>query len=151
MKGKLRDLLNPQDPNVAQNVLDLPLGHTSVHFPTSFQQMSTTAYSFNLVLHLLTIQDVLNVLCWGTGSTLGAVSWPHTDDMGFATVVWVQAGAKWWVLLRRKNEDRLSDEMGNVNTLGNKKWDVHDIVEDEWEAEAVHLKSNSILYVYRPS
>lgn len=144
-KGRLRDLLRDggEGPSVAKNVLDLPLGYATVAVPPLFQDISTDSHTYNIVKHLLKIRNLADVKCWGTGSTRDALSWFHFDDEGFLTVVWVQAGSKYWVLANRLKEDHRWDEMSNIDTL--RGWDVSTIDEDHWELEAVQLDSSCVL------
>lgn len=144
-KGTLRDLLDSvRDKSpVALNVLDLPLGKTSVPIPPSYIDVATDAHSLNLVKRLVDLRDMSDVTSWGTAGTPDALSWYHIDDDGFSTVVWVQTGGKWWVLARKRNADPLNDEMRDIATF--RDWRVDDIDEDHWDAEAVHLESHCVL------
>jgi hypothetical protein len=58
-------------------------------------------------------------LLWGTAATQHAVSWPHVDDEGFATVVSVQAGSKYWVVGKPKRGSEAADVhgLGNMETI----------------------------------
>lgn len=142
-KGSLRELLLHGDSPVAINTLDLPLGHVPVPFPASFTNLASDAHSVNLVKRLLELIDLSNVTSWATGSTVDATSWAHIDDDGFATSVSVQVGGKWWVLLRKKNQDPREDEMRDVSTF--EGWHPDKVDDVNWEAEAVHLEPHCVL------
>lgn len=143
--GTLRDLLD-SDGIVALNALDLPLVHPTVKIPPLFSDISTDAYSYNIVKHLLKVRPMPHVTSWGTGSTGHSVSEIHWDDEGFGTIVSVQTGAKWWVVANRKRELAVHvgwDEMSDVNVLH--AWKVNDIQALTWEVEAVHLQPTCVL------
>lgn len=145
-QGKLRDLLNnvATESPVAMNVLDLPLGRTTVPIPPLYTDISTDKHSANLVAHLVHLRDMGDATSWGTAATQNAVSWMHCDDDGFSTAVWVQTGSKWWVLARLKNkEDPRWDEMSATDTF--LKWEVDNIDGTRWELEAVHLTPDTVL------
>lgn len=143
--GKLRDLLSGdgEEVGIAKNVLDLPLGDVTVPIPPRFSDVSSDDYSHNIVKPFVNVRDTKSVTSWGTASTRNALSWIHIDDNGMATVVYPLTGSKWWVLVRFKKNDQRWDEMGDVSTFDS--WSVHEIDEDLWEAEAVHLDSSTAL------
>lgn len=160
--GKLRDLLDSSKAgsHVAQNVLDLTLGHTSAPIPVMYTEIASDTWAVTLIKHLMKIYDMGDVKSWATASTRNALSWFHTDDIGLSTVIWVQAGSKWWVFARRIKEDRgldeasrdiittpwadpRRDEMNDTTTF--QRWKVADIDDKLWELEAVHLKPDCVL------
>lgn len=139
----LKDLLDDPDSTVARNVLDLPLGQSSVAFPPMFSDISTDTYSAPYVKDLVKFVDLRNDMNWGTGGTKNALSWFHNDDEGLGTSVFVQAGAKMWVVADRKRENVFEDEMGDINVF--EDWKVRDIDPDKWNVEAILLVPNSVL------
>lgn len=139
----LQDLLSDVNSTVARNVLDLPLGDSSVAIPPMFGDISTDTYSTPYVKDLVKIRNLRDDLSWGTGGTKNALSWFHNDDEGFGTAVFVQAGGKMWVLADRKRDDPLQDEMADINVFDS--WHVRDIDPDVWSVEAVYLRPNSVL------
>lgn len=143
--GTLRDLLRnvTEDSPVAMNVLDLPLGQATVPIPPAYVDVSTDAHSVNVVKRLVELQDMSDVTSWGTAATRDADSWFHCDDHGFSTAAWVQTGGKYWVLARRINRNPQVDEMGSHLIF--QDWNVEDIDDKLWEAEAVHLDRNCVL------
>lgn len=141
----LRELLShsQSDSPVAVNALDFPLGGVSVPVPPSYLDIATDAYSGTRVKHLVDSMDMQDVTSWGTAATANAVSWFHIDDDGFGTAVSVQAGKKWWVLARKKNNNPRANEMEDVSTFY--RWDVHDIDGNVWELEAICLDPSVVL------
>ncbi|KZP25476.1 hypothetical protein FIBSPDRAFT_887999 [Athelia psychrophila] len=67
-KGTLRGLLTHDRPEsgVAKNMLDLPLGHSTVQIPPRFTDILSDTWTWNSVEHLLTLQDMWDVMSWGT-------------------------------------------------------------------------------------
>lgn len=143
--GRLRDLIHnvKSDSATAMNVLDLPLGKTTVPIPPAYVDVATDAHSVNAVKRLVELKDMGNITSWGTAGTAGALSWFHNDDDGFSTVVAVQAGGKFWVLARWKNDDPRADEMSDFRTF--QEWNVEDIDDSKWELEVVHLDPTCVL------
>lgn len=143
--GKLRDLLDrsTSGSHVAMNCLDLPIGHASAPIPPLYTEIASDTYAVNIIKHLMKIHDMADVKSWATASTINACSWMHTDDLGLSTVIWVQAGGKWWVLARRIKDDPRWDEMSQTTTF--EDWKVADIDGSLWELEAVYLKPDCVL------
>lgn len=144
-RGTLQDLIDhvQADSAVALNVLDLPQGRSAVPIPPMFADISTDAYTVPYVKKLVKVRDLRDALSWATAGTDGAVSWFHIDDDGFCTVVFVQAGGKWWVLADRIQDDPLRDDMGDIGAFDG--WGVRDIDAKRWTLEAVHLQPKSVL------
>lgn len=149
-RGTLQDLIDYVQDNspVSLNVLDLPQGRSAVDIPPMFADLATDTYTVPYVKKLVKLRDLRDVLSWATAATNGAVSWFHVDDDGFCTVVFVQAGAKWWVLADRIQEDPLHDDMGDIGAFDG--WGVRDIDAERWTLEVVHLQPKSVLYVLFP-
>lgn len=151
VKGTLQTLLDHVEAksNVALNVLDLPLGKSTVPIPPMFQDIASDAYSIPYVQDLMNVTDLRDILSWGTAATQKALSWFHVDDDGFATAVYVLSGGKWWVLAERVQDDRLHEEMGDTGAFN--KWEVRDIDGQRWNLEAIYLHPGSVLYVQLPA
>lgn len=132
-----------KDTAVALNVLDLPLGHSTVPVPPKFNDLASEAYCANSARMLIDLKDLSDSTSWGTAATRDASSWFHSDDDGFCTSVYVQVGDKLWVLARLKNEWAGRDEMGNMGTFA--KWEVDSIDTKVWDLEAVHLDPRCVL------
>lgn len=143
--GTLRDLLSHDKSNspVALNVLDLPLGNSPVPIPPMYDDIATDARSRNVVKRLVELEDMRNVTSWGTAATTNALSWGHIDDDGFSSAISVQTGGKWWVVVRKKDENPLADEMSTGNTFDD--WSPETLAEATWDLEAVHLDRTCIL------
>lgn len=143
--GTLRDLLSFSKANspVAYNVLELPQGDLPVPIPPLYYDIASDARSRNIVRRLLQLQDMRDVVSWATAATGNAISWFHFDDDGFATIVWVQTGAKWWVVARKKDANPLADEMSTGRTFDD--WTPETLAEETWDLEAVHLDRNCVL------
>lgn len=139
----LQDLLDDVNSPVARNVLDLPLGKSSVAIPPMFSDISTDTHSAAYVDNLVKILDLRDDMSWGTAATQNALSWFHNDDEGFGTAVFPQSGGKWWVLADRKRKNVLQDEMGDINIFND--WRVRDINPDLWDVEALYLPPHCVL------
>ena len=80
-----------------------------------------------------------NLMTWATAATAGSSSWFHIDDQGFATVVSVTTGAKYWAVAR--------PAPGKPKFNSNKvfvDWDPS-VVDDRFEWEALLLEPGTVL------
>jgi len=85
---------------------------------------------------------------WGTAATSGATTWFHIDDSGFATIVKIMAGSKYWVTSRRKRNATKpggSGDMGSVKAFGGTEWIPHGSATRFWDHEGVLLKAGDTL------
>jgi hypothetical protein len=86
-------------------------------------------------------------LSWGTAALRGATSWPHADDDGFATVVRVMTGSKYWVVMRRNRDTPPWNSNGDMTTRNafGKGWGPLSPSKGIWEKEGVLLTPNDVL------
>lgn len=132
-RGTLRELWQKREADgpVAMNVLDLPQGdslHAAV--PPKYLDVASETWAKNVAERLLiSVKDAKHALLWATASTRNAISWPHADDDGLGTIVWVQAGGKYWVLARRRDSFSAVDEMSRTTVF--QDWDIKDIDETQ--------------------
>jgi hypothetical protein len=68
------------------------------------------------------VKTLADDLIWGTVGTKHAVSWPHVDDEGFATMSAVQTGSKYWIVGKEKRKifqfDDGRGKMDHINAFG---------------------------------
>jgi type IV secretory pathway TrbF-like protein len=102
----------------------------------------------------LPIKTLGDELIWGTAATQHAVSWPHVDDEGFATMVSVQVGSKYWMVGRHKVHPifRQDDGIGNVDTINafgvgikDRSWVPATSNTSQWDYEGILLTPGMVL------
>lgn len=81
------------------------------------------------------LKTLADDLTWGTVATKHAVSWPHVDDDGFATMSAVQTGSKYWIIGKPKRKVFQFDDgvgnMDNINAFGMGR-DDDDLGDSSW-------------------
>ena len=84
---------------------------------------------------------------WGTAALQNATSWFHCDDDGFATVVTVMAGMKYWVVARKNRKIPNFDFPGNLGSISafGEDWEPSEACSEMFEHEGVLLTPGSVL------
>jgi hypothetical protein len=170
--GTLQELYNAsllQGRRHIWNMLDFPMGHLTVHPPPMYRydakfsilsfHLTKMLSSSSLASHEQAMSETrgqpgyvpgktfADELSWGTAALRGATSWPHADDDGFATVVRVMTGSKYWVVMRRNRDTPPWNSNGDMTTRNafGKGWGPLSPSKGIWEKEGVLLTPNDVL------
>lgn len=131
------------------NALSLPAYHRNLHIPCQFGSLashevaqSRVSYRYETTFH---VPDVKTHTEWAIIGGRGTVSPFHMDSEGFATVVTVLEGSKYWIVATQFGED---DTICSVDSLG-PHWSPYFINDgdnvDRFRFEAVHLQKGDML------
>jgi hypothetical protein len=85
-------------------------------------------------------------LIWGAAATKGALTLPHVDDEGFATVVAIVSGSKYWVVMQPKDgvPDGGEGDQGTLFAYPS-SWSYGETGCDVFEAEGIMLTAGDVL------
>jgi hypothetical protein len=86
---------------------------------------------------LLNINAPIHRLKWSILATAGATSWIHIDANGLATLIYMSAGRKYWLVGKQKREWYGKKNLGDIGAMEafGKDWapDGDGIENFEWE------------------
>lgn len=146
----LLDVANAPDSNLVLNLLDCPMGGVTVQAPPRYDAFASDEWAATMTkgMPYVGTSDLTDDLAWGTAGLKNASSGPHIGDEGFATVVTVRVGSKWWVVAEQKRKGAAAGEavgdMGTVNSFGG-TWAPHHARSDVLEHEGVLLTPGCVL------
>lgn len=150
------------------NILDVPLGDTSVPVPPQYRYVGRILMNIGLSFncggrHLTTLERAMQETrgmagfpsldprnedtSWATVALKHCVTWPHMDDEGFGTVVTNRVGSKYWVVARQRRDapsGSLHGDMGTMKAIGDSVMPTS-AQQDIYEHEAVLLLPGTVL------
>lgn len=148
-KGTIRQVIEVKKSNstASLNVLDLTMGYS--HYagvPPSFDDMASEEYATSIIPQELVVnadvgpRPLRDEVIWGTISNKHAVSWPHVDDEGFATVTSTLTGGKLWGLMSLPEGPSIE----SVDAFDT--WDPDDFDVEKTRFELLYLPPKCALY-----
>jgi hypothetical protein len=120
-QGTLKDMLDisrRKDSGMVVNALDCPMGSQSgrtAPTPLRFSALASDDKATAVTQGAVGLEDVdlSDKTTWGLAATKNATSWVHVDDDGFATMVSVETGSKYWALGRRRQAKDKASKSGD--------------------------------------
>lgn len=164
-QGTLKDMLEISrrgDNSMIVNALDCAMGFQSgrtAPTPLRFSVLASDDKATMVTQGAVGLENInlSDQTMWGLAATKNATSWVHVDDDGFATMVSVETGSKYWVLGRhrqRKGEvstssddnsfSRLNGDMSTTHAFNN-AFEPNDPYTDVMDYEGVLLRPGSLL------
>jgi hypothetical protein len=119
---------------------DLLLEYSLIHIFSSLTSNETAWRETKGMVGINPDVNLSNILSWGAASTKGASTCLKVSPEGFATVVEVKTGLKYWVTGQLKHPD----DLGTANAFG-KRWHSSNASANTWKYEGVLLGPGTVL------
>ena len=153
-QGTLRDLFEitttfPADACPPLNAISLPAAFRNLLVPSKWECIASheLAQSHVPALYrtLFNVPHTREQTEWSLIGSKDAISSMHIDAEGFATLIMVLEGSKYWIVATRVGDD---EDICSVDSLG-PNWDPYHVNEgnnaSRYRFEAVHLQKGDML------